>query len=117
MYLAQEDKSNLVEELLVLSWGPTPYVESFSGFIVNGYKFHTIDYGKIWLSYQIKIKKLEIYAKIKYHFLKITCKFINIENVTLYLSHIKNAIFSKNREKLSFREKLTFLLRIFFKYS
>ena len=58
--------------------------------------------------------ELHNYTKMECHFLRMSFKFISIENATLYLPYIKNVIFSKNCEKLSFREKLTFLLRIFF---
>ena len=36
-----------MKDLLSLARGPTQYVTSFSGYIVNGYRFHTEEQEKI----------------------------------------------------------------------
>ena len=41
--LVQTDK---LEDLLSLAHGPTQYVTSFSGYVVNGYKFHIEEWEK-----------------------------------------------------------------------
>ncbi|OIT34191.1 hypothetical protein A4A49_62140, partial [Nicotiana attenuata] len=44
--LYKGDNSQLMEDLLVLSRGPTQYVLHYNGYIVNGYRFHVEDYDK-----------------------------------------------------------------------
>ena len=39
----QEGTCPFGEELLSLARGPTPYVKCYSGYITNGFKFHTLD--------------------------------------------------------------------------
>ncbi|XP_059292571.1 uncharacterized protein LOC132046040, partial [Lycium ferocissimum] len=44
--LHKGDNSRIMEDLLALSRGPTPYVLRYNGHIVNGYRFHVEDYDK-----------------------------------------------------------------------
>ncbi|XP_019253815.1 PREDICTED: uncharacterized protein LOC109232499 [Nicotiana attenuata] len=44
--LHKEDDSQIMEDLLSLSRGPTQYTTYFNGYIVNGYRFHVEDYDK-----------------------------------------------------------------------
>ncbi|XP_060206292.1 uncharacterized protein LOC132633965 [Lycium barbarum] len=44
--LHKGDNSRIMEDLLALSRGPTPYVLRYNGYIVNGYRFHVEDYDK-----------------------------------------------------------------------
>ncbi|OIT29436.1 hypothetical protein A4A49_35319 [Nicotiana attenuata] len=44
--LQKYDDSKKMADLLSLSRGPTPYVTSFRGYIINGYRFHMLDYDK-----------------------------------------------------------------------
>jgi len=37
--LYEHDKTKKIEDLLSLARGPTQYVTSYSGYIVNGYRF------------------------------------------------------------------------------
>ncbi|OIT31399.1 hypothetical protein A4A49_17264 [Nicotiana attenuata] len=42
----KEDDSQIMEDLLALSRGPTQYVLHYNGYIVNEYRFHVEDYDK-----------------------------------------------------------------------
>ncbi|XP_075088317.1 uncharacterized protein LOC142170329 [Nicotiana tabacum] len=44
--LHKHDDSKKMIDLVSLSRGPTPYVTSFHGYVVNGYRFHVQDYDK-----------------------------------------------------------------------
>ncbi|OIT02316.1 hypothetical protein A4A49_56833, partial [Nicotiana attenuata] len=44
--LYKEDDSQIMEDLLALSRGPTQYVLYYNGYIINGYRFHVEDYDK-----------------------------------------------------------------------
>ena len=44
------EKTDKMEDLLSLARGPTQYVTSFSGYIVNGYRFHTEERDKSFVT-------------------------------------------------------------------
>ena len=43
IHLYRKGSCTIGEELLSLLRGPSEYVTSFSGYIINGYRFHTQD--------------------------------------------------------------------------
>jgi len=44
--LCKEGKCTHGDEMLSLAHRPTPYIKSFSDYITNGFRFHTIDHDK-----------------------------------------------------------------------
>ena len=44
--LYEHEKTKKIEDLLLLACGPTQYITSYGGYIVNGYRFHVEQHGK-----------------------------------------------------------------------